>query len=172
MTQVAHNRPDGRCRWTYGDQRCPAPATIARTTRAVGAMYCRWHRDVRDVEEGKRILEQLLRDGVPQDGSDWRDQLVEARMRDRCKSLDELLCELDPTRRKPASNEDRAALALEIYRDRRRTLELRGMDRQSAHEKAVTAVYAAGTKAAERRPAENSMRTNDEPNCGPATADG
>lgn len=133
-----HNTSDHRCRWTSGADRCPATGTISLDVRGGGPWYCRRHYRITDAASGRRILEDLQAHGVPSE-VDWRKQLVDARVRDSTKTLDELWEQLDPER--PARvSEERGTRALAFYRRERARCQHTGMSSQEAHERAIRAL--------------------------------
>lgn len=141
-----HNAPDHRCRWTDGDRRCPAPGTIAGKVDGKRVWFCREHAKTRSRRDGNRVLDQQKRSDPARD-SDWRDQLVAARMANPDATHAELMRQLGivPKPQRRALRDDEA---LEVYREHRASLEARGMDRQTAHKQAIAAVAEAGWRGA------------------------
>lgn len=133
----AHNAQDGRCRWTNGNQRCPATGTMSTNTNGGGPYYCRWHFRPMSAADGNRVMDELVSNGVPETGR-WMEEVMRRQMEDNHTSLDELIADMRPAAK--VNPQQAGEDALNAYRRRRDELEGLGMSKQMAHEKAIKAL--------------------------------
>ena len=65
------------CSFHDGSRDCPAPGVYIIDG---GPWYCHWHSPHNKFEDNRRILDDLLQNGVPK-LKDWHDQMVDLTMR-------------------------------------------------------------------------------------------